>query len=156
MGDLSSEFENRAHFVSVASNAMRRVLIDHARARRASKRNGGCEVDIEKIDIAAPESDEQLLALDEALQDLARIDPRAASVVEMSYFRWPHPPTDRRADGTRSQDHRSRLEDGPGLAICPAIGRRIRQCRGPHKLAAFSLGRLIAKTLATQPTARAL
>lgn len=86
LGDLDGGFENRSHFLAVASNAMRRVLIDHARSRSAAKRSGGMELDIEKIDIAAPESDEQLIELDNALADLAQIDPRAASVIEMRYF----------------------------------------------------------------------
>jgi RNA polymerase sigma-70 factor (ECF subfamily) len=84
--DLSGGFANRDHFFAAASNAMRRVLIDHARARGASKRDAGRQVDIEKVDIAAPESDEQLLALDHALEELSKVDPRAASVVEMRYF----------------------------------------------------------------------
>jgi RNA polymerase sigma factor (TIGR02999 family) len=79
-------FENRSHFFAVAAGAMRRLLIDYARARKAGKRAGGVRIPFEDVVIAAPETDEQLLSLDEALTRLAEVDSRAARVVELHYF----------------------------------------------------------------------
>ena len=80
------DFSNRSHFFAIAANAMRRILVDHARNRNAAKRGGGAVVHLEDVDPAAPESDTTLLALDEALENLSKTDPRAARVVEMRYF----------------------------------------------------------------------
>ncbi len=79
------QFANRAHFFAAAAEAMRRILIDRARARRSLKRGGdGCRVELD--DVAAPDPDDRLLALDEALTQLAGADPLAARVVEMLHF----------------------------------------------------------------------
>ena len=83
----SAGWESRAHFVRVAARAMRRVLIDHARRKRATKRGG--ERDREPLDqvTAAMEGvSSDLLALDEALDRLSAIDPRMAQVVELRFF----------------------------------------------------------------------
>jgi RNA polymerase sigma factor (TIGR02999 family) len=80
------DFEDRTHFFAVAANAMRRVLIDHARARNTIKRNGGQPVELDSIDLSAPESDETLLALNDALSRLSALNERAAKVVELRYF----------------------------------------------------------------------
>jgi RNA polymerase sigma factor (TIGR02999 family) len=79
--------ENRAHFFGTAAQVMRRILIDHARARRAEKRGGDqVRVDLEHaLDIAAG-GDESLLDLDAALARLTEIDPRRARVVELRFF----------------------------------------------------------------------
>jgi RNA polymerase sigma-70 factor, ECF subfamily len=77
--------ENRAHFFAVASRAMRCLLVDHARARGTSKRGGRRFVDAELAErVVAPAVD--LLALDEALARLARMDPRQEQLVELRYF----------------------------------------------------------------------
>ncbi len=81
----NQQFENRGHFFAAAAEAMRRILIDRARARRSRKR-GGDERRVELDGVAAPDPDEGLLALDEALTELARADPLAARVVEMHHF----------------------------------------------------------------------
>ena len=79
------ECANRRHFFAAAAGAMRRILIDRARARTSSKRGGdGRRVPLD--DVAAPDPDDQLLALDEALTQLASADPLAARVVEMHHF----------------------------------------------------------------------
>src|SRR5687767_12333182 len=77
-GPDSNQFQNRAHFFAAAAEAMRRILIDRARRRLAAKRGGGAaKVDLDEIDLPQPiADDDQLLALDEALQKFARIDPR--------------------------------------------------------------------------------
>lgn len=80
-------WHDRAHFSAVASQVMRRILVDAARARGAGKRRGGA-IHFqwnESID-AAPPQDAQLIALDDALDSLAVVDPRKARVVEMRFF----------------------------------------------------------------------
>jgi len=80
------DLENRRHFFGIAVTAMRRVLIEHARARHATKRGGAVEsLDLDAVDIAAP-SDEHLLAVDDALTRLAAIMSRPARVVELRFF----------------------------------------------------------------------
>jgi len=79
------QFANRRHFFAAAAEAMRRILIDRARARRSLKRGGnGRRVTLDGV--AAPDPDDRLLALDEALTQLAAADPLAARVVEMHHF----------------------------------------------------------------------
>jgi RNA polymerase sigma factor (TIGR02999 family) len=83
----SRSFENRAHFFSAAAEAMRRLLIDRARRRQAQRHGGGCErVELEEIFLASPGGDEQLLALNEALDRLAKKHPIHAKVVNLRYF----------------------------------------------------------------------
>jgi RNA polymerase sigma factor (TIGR02999 family) len=79
------QFANRRHFFAAAAEAMRRILIDRARARKSLKRGGdGRRVALDGI--AAPDPDDRLLALDEALTQLAGADPLAARVVELHHF----------------------------------------------------------------------
>ena len=80
-------WESRAHFLGVAAQAMRRVLVDAARARRARKR-GGAEppVALDEALLAAPGRSASLVALDDALTALASVDPRKSQVVELRYF----------------------------------------------------------------------
>jgi len=85
--DASLSFESRAHFLGIAARAMREILIEHARARSARKRGGGAvrlTLDDARLPMAAASID--VLALDEALQRLARLDERHARVVELRYF----------------------------------------------------------------------
>ena len=87
VGRSDMDWENRAHFFGVAAKAMRHVLVDHARTRRAAKRGG--EVRIEQLDedanvgVARPVG---MIALDDALTLLAEQYPRQAEVVELRYF----------------------------------------------------------------------
>lgn len=81
----SVSWQNRAHFFSVAAQVMRRILIDHARARRADKR-GGHKLALDEA-IGISDSDGiDLLALDDVLQALEKRDPRQAKIVEMRFF----------------------------------------------------------------------
>lgn len=82
------EFANRAHFFGAAAEAMRRILIERARRRLATKRGGGApHVDMHELEIAAPlNDDEALLRLDEALEQYAALDPRKAQLVKLRYF----------------------------------------------------------------------
>lgn len=87
--DAQRDWANRAHFFAAASEAMRRILIENARRRRAVRHGGGLEkvsIDDADLAIASPEADEQLLALHDALDALARQDPRKAELVKHRYF----------------------------------------------------------------------
>jgi len=81
------QWQNRAHFFGIAAQAMRRILVDHARARLAGKRgSGGAVVSLdEAVDVSDQRAD-QLIALDEALKRLAELDPKRGRVVELKYF----------------------------------------------------------------------
>ncbi len=82
-----AQWQDRAHFFAVASQAMRRVLVDHARRHHAARRGGGLQpLDVDEVEIPVQERAEVLVALDEALQRLAQIDERMAQVVELRYF----------------------------------------------------------------------
>jgi len=79
--------DERAYFFAAASQAMRRVLIDYARRRQALKRGGGWHpVALDDVEVAADDSSESLLSLDEALARLGALDDRLARVVECRYF----------------------------------------------------------------------
>lgn len=86
-GRWAREYQDRAHFFAVAATAMRRVLIDHARARQAEKRGGNAHfVTLGAQDGAETHRLDEILALDEALDALAALDGRQAKVVEYRYF----------------------------------------------------------------------
>jgi RNA polymerase sigma factor (TIGR02999 family) len=81
------QWQNRAHFFAVAARMMRRILVSHARARRAAKRGGTDErITIDAELAAAPERDLNLLALDEALQKLETFDSTKSRMVELRFF----------------------------------------------------------------------
>ena len=83
------EWRNRAHFFAIASTVMRRILVDHARARLTAKRGGGAvPVSLAGAEPATPEGTDEadLLALHEALEKLAALDPDQARLVELRYF----------------------------------------------------------------------
>jgi len=81
-------WQNRAHFFAVAANVMRRILIDYARAERAKKRGGGKRhAQPLNPEIAAPAINiDEVLSIDEALNRLEQIDPRASRIVELRYY----------------------------------------------------------------------
>jgi RNA polymerase sigma factor (TIGR02999 family) len=80
-------WENRAHFFAAAAEAMRRILIENARRKRTLKRGGTrTRAVLEEAELLAPEPREDLLALDEALRELAEVDPQAAELVQLRYF----------------------------------------------------------------------
>lgn len=81
------DWQDRGHFVHMAARVMREVLVDHARRRQAAKRDGGRQVTLTGLDLAAPEAgDVDALALDAALARLEQLDPDKARVVELRYF----------------------------------------------------------------------
>jgi len=87
-GSAAPAFQNRAHFFGAAAEAMRRILIEHARRRLAAKRGAGVAVaDLDGLEIASPAADDdQLLATNDALEKLAGIDPRKAELVKLRFF----------------------------------------------------------------------
>jgi RNA polymerase sigma factor (TIGR02999 family) len=86
-GDQQRDWNGRQHFFAVAAEAMRRILVDRARRRLAAKRGAGevC-LDADELDIPAPAPDDQLLAVNEALEKFAEQDPRKAELVKLRYF----------------------------------------------------------------------
>ncbi len=86
VGSKAPRFENRAHFFSAAAEAMRRILIDRARRKLTMRHGGGFNrIDLEQ-ELAAPAEDEQLLAVHEVLNNLAKTHPAQAEVVKLRYF----------------------------------------------------------------------
>lgn len=88
-GDAQSPWANRRHFFAAAAESMRRILIDTARRKSAARRGANAtriSADATGFDLAAPETDETLLLVDEALDALAGHDPRKAELVKLKYF----------------------------------------------------------------------
>lgn len=85
-GANDPDFHNRAHFRCVAARIMRQILIDHARSRRARKRDGGWRVELDDSAAFAIELDGSFEALDDALSDLERQDVEKARILELKYF----------------------------------------------------------------------
>lgn len=80
------QWQNRAHFFAVSAQLMRRLLVEHAR-RRNLKRGGGVQrISLEEASVVGGEQDADLVALDDAMNELTRIDPRKVQVVEMRFF----------------------------------------------------------------------
>jgi RNA polymerase sigma factor (TIGR02999 family) len=80
------QWRNRMHFFGIAAHVMRRILVDHARARAAAKRGNGATVALEEVDVAVAPIDVDIVALDAALEKLTRVDPRQSQLVELRFF----------------------------------------------------------------------
>ena len=86
-GDQQPSWQNRAHFFGAAAEAMRRILIGRARRRGAKRRGGGqFHLDVDRLELAAPKDDQQLLAVNEALEKFAAVDPEKSELVKLRYF----------------------------------------------------------------------
>jgi RNA polymerase sigma factor (TIGR02999 family) len=86
-GNQAQHWNSRRHFYAAAAEAMRRILVESARARGSLKRGGDrARLDLENLALASPERPEDLLALDEALSRLATVEPEAAELVHLRYF----------------------------------------------------------------------
>ncbi len=82
-----TSWENRAQFFGMAATLMRRILVDHTREQMAEKRGGGgFKLSLTQADRSSPEPDVDLIALDDALNDLARLNPQHSRIVELRYF----------------------------------------------------------------------
>jgi RNA polymerase sigma factor (TIGR02999 family) len=87
MIDMEIPWKDREHFFAVAATAMRRILVDHARAHRAERRGGGqARFTFDEALRISSEPPEDLMALDEALERFTRLDERKARVVELHFF----------------------------------------------------------------------
>src|SRR5690349_13508844 len=87
VGDGDAPFENRAHFFAAAAEAMRRILVDSARRKKAIRRGGGAgHEELEEEHLVQHVVPDELLAVDEALDLLAKEDPGAANLVKLRYF----------------------------------------------------------------------
>jgi RNA polymerase sigma factor (TIGR02999 family) len=86
LSNQAPALQNRSHFIAIAARLIRQILVDYARERRAAKRDGGCRVAVEVLEAQPVLADENLLALDDALNDLGRTDERQAKIVDMKFF----------------------------------------------------------------------
>ena len=87
VGQASTEFESRTHFLAIAAQLMRQILVDYARRHRAEKRGGGaCLLTLDDALALSKRKDIDVVALDDALNQLAKIDVRQSRVVELRFF----------------------------------------------------------------------
>ncbi len=87
LGGQKVDWQGRAHFFALCAEIIRGILVDHARARHAAKRGGGAlHVPLEEALVLSDERAPELVAIDDALRELARIDPRKGRVVELRFF----------------------------------------------------------------------
>ncbi|MDT5062750.1 MAG: hypothetical protein QOH63_3209 [Acidobacteriota bacterium] len=83
----NARWENRAHFFGIAAQSMRQILVEYARQRGAAKRGGDAQrVELDEAALVSKETDMDLVALDEALKELAAFDERKSRVVELRFF----------------------------------------------------------------------
>lgn len=81
------EWQSRAHFFAIAAQIMRRILIDHARKRLRIKRSGGRQqISLDEVALVSEPRAEELISLDAALNELARLDPQKSRIVELKFF----------------------------------------------------------------------
>lgn len=85
--EQETAWQNRTHFFAMAANLMRRILVDYARGHQAEKRGGAAKkISLEDAFVFVKEKPAEMIALDEALEELAKIDPRRSRVVELKFF----------------------------------------------------------------------
>ena len=80
------QWQNRAHFFAVSAQAMRRILVDHARRRNLKRGQGLQRVSLDQTAVISTEKEEELIKLDDALRALSEVDPRKSRVVELRFF----------------------------------------------------------------------
>ena len=86
-GDQQPDWQNRAHFFAAAAEAMRRILIDRARSRHAQRHGGGLvRLNADDLELAAAPDDERVLAINDALEKFALVEPQKAELVKLRYF----------------------------------------------------------------------
>jgi RNA polymerase sigma factor (TIGR02999 family) len=86
-GEQAQHWNSRGHFFAAAAQAMRRILVENARRKQRRKRGGGAaREELDESNLVAPAEPDDLVALDEALSQLAAVDPRAAELVNLRYF----------------------------------------------------------------------
>ena len=111
------QWQNRAHFFAVSAQLMRRILVEHAR-RHNLKRGGGVQhVSLDEAAVVGGDQDTDLVALDDAMNALARIDPRKVQVVEMRFFGGLSVEETAEVLKVSHRHREARLEGGQGLAL---------------------------------------
>ena len=80
------KFENRAHFMAICAQLMRQILVEYARRRGAAKRDGGYKLSLDDVVVSAKSRDLDLVALDDALTQLSKLDPQQSRIVELRFF----------------------------------------------------------------------
>jgi RNA polymerase sigma factor (TIGR02999 family) len=86
VGGKGGDWQNRAHFFAAAAQSMRRILVDHARARKAKKRGGNDAVELLDTTVMVEPRSVDVIAVDDALEKLSELDPEQARVVELRFF----------------------------------------------------------------------
>ena len=87
VGNEDQQWNGRAHFFGAAAEAMRRILVENGRRKRAARHGGGqAKLDVHEIELAAPAQDDELLAVNDALEKLAARDSKKAELVKLRYF----------------------------------------------------------------------
>jgi len=87
VGDEDRKWNDRTHFFAAAAEAMRRILVDNARRKRAQRHGGGYQrVEMPEVALASAPCDDQVLAVNDALEEFARIEPQKAELVKLRYF----------------------------------------------------------------------
>jgi len=81
----AAEFKNREHFVAICAQLMRQILVEYARSRKAAKRDGGCRLTLDDS-LAFKTRSVDMVALDDSLNELARLDPQQSRIVELRFF----------------------------------------------------------------------
>ena len=123
--DDDARWDNRGHFFAAAAEAMRRILVEGARRKKSAKHGGGQRrVDADTIAIAAPEPDDDLVAIDEALDRLAAIDPVKAELVKLRYFAGLTIEETAAALGISPRNCQAILGLQPSLAVSTSCGGR--------------------------------
>jgi RNA polymerase sigma factor (TIGR02999 family) len=79
-------FANRSHFFAIGARSMRQILVDYARQRNSAKRDGGYKLTLDDANVGPRTQDVDIVALDDALRDLAKLDPQQSEVVDLRYF----------------------------------------------------------------------
>lgn len=86
-GGVEQEWESRRHFFGAAAEAMRRILVDHARRKKRLRHGGGRKrVRLDDVDVPAPEPKEEVVQISEALEELAKEEPTVAELIKLRYF----------------------------------------------------------------------
>jgi RNA polymerase sigma factor (TIGR02999 family) len=80
------KFENRAHFMAICAQLMRQILVEYARRRGAAKRDGGYKLSLDDVVVSAKNRNLDLVALDDALSQLSKLDPQQSRIVELRFF----------------------------------------------------------------------
>jgi RNA polymerase sigma factor (TIGR02999 family) len=86
VGQAPVRIDSRAQFFGIAARLMRQILVDHARERRAAKRGGGCRITLDESAMLPQKQDLDLVALNDALNELSRLDEQQARIVELRFF----------------------------------------------------------------------